>query len=332
MRSISGAWNWERNLPNSLDRPYATLAVEKPLPARPDFSSSLPGGARRELPQTGSVRVSLIVTTYNWPQALDLVLTAISRQRRMPDEVIIADDGSSEETARLVASWARKLSVPLHHIWQENRGFRAGRSRNRGIAAARGEYVILLDGDMVPDEHFVEDHLHVATPGWFVQGVRIPANAKRTAQMLESGTTSVSPFTSGIRRPYHAVRSRWLSKRLSRPWVRMSSIKSCNQGFWRADLVAANGFNEQIKGWGPEDKECCARVVHSGVGARHVRFMAQAVHLHHASRAPDGPNPNDAILEATLARRSTRCDLGLDQHLAEFAAGIPAGARPPGKR
>ncbi len=111
----------------------------------------------------------------------------------------------------------------------------------------------------------------------------------------------------------------------------MSSIKSCNQGFWRADLIAVNGFNEQIKGWGPEDKECCARVVNSGVGARHVRFMAQAVHLHHASRAPSGPNPNDAILEATIARRSTRCDVGLDQHLTEFAAGVPTTARPPWK-
>jgi glycosyltransferase involved in cell wall biosynthesis len=303
--------------------------VDRALQPLPDYSSTSPGGVRRELPYTGTVRVSLIVTTYNWPRALDLVMKGIARQRRPPDEVIVADDGSAEETARVVAAWTRRLSVPLHHVWQENRGFRAGRSRNRAIAAARGEYIILLDGDMVPDEHFVEDHLHAATLGCFVQGVRIPANEKRTAHMLANGVTSVGLFTPGIRRSYHAVRSRWLSKHLSRPWVRMSSIKSCNQGFWRADLVAVNGFNEQIKGWGPEDKECCARVVHSGVAARHVRFMAQAVHLHHASRAPAGPNPNDAILEATLARRSTRCDIGLDQHLAEFATGIPASARPP---
>lgn len=277
----------------------------------------------------GDVRISLIITTYNWPQALDLVLTSVAGQRRMPDEVIVADDGSGEDTARLVASWSSRLGTPLHHVWQENKGFRAGRSRNRAIAAARGEYIILLDGDMVLEEHFVADHEHASAPGYFVQGVRIFTTASCSARMLKDRVTSVGPLTPGVRRPHLAVRSPLLSKYFSSPGVPMPRVKSCNQGFWRSDLIAVNGFNEEIRGWGPEDKECVARLMHLGVRGVQLRFAALATHLYHPTRAPAGMNPNDAILAATLASRSTWCDAGLDQHLVEFAEGIPASARSP---
>ncbi len=275
------------------------------------------------------MQISLIITTYNWPQALDLVLKSVAHQTRMPDEVIVADDGSGEETARRVASWVPRLGVPLHHVWQENQGFRAGRSRNRGIAAARSEYVILLDGDMVLEKHFIEDHERAAERGWFVQGGRIATDAACAAKWLSGELESVGPLTRGVRRPHLALRSLWLSRHLSRRDVTMSRVKSCNEGFWRADLVTANGFNERIVGWGPEDKECVARLMHAGVRGKQLRFAALATHLYHPIRAPGGVNPNDAILEATLASRSVWCDLGLDQHLPEFAAGIPASARSP---
>ncbi|HEU4624236.1 MAG TPA: glycosyltransferase family 2 protein [Steroidobacteraceae bacterium] len=275
------------------------------------------------------MRISLIITTYNWPQALDLVLRSVSRQTRLPDEVIVCDDGSGEETARVVASWAARLPVPVHHLWQENRGFRAGRSRNRGIAASRGEYVIAIDGDMVLHEEFVADHEQAAKPGWFVQGVRIPTTQEGAQRLLRGGLTSIDVFTPGLRRRHLALRSRWLAHWLSPSPVPMARLKSCNQGFWRSDLIAVNGFEENMIGWGPEDKECCARLLHRGVRGRELRFAALAAHLYHPVRAPRGANPNDALLDATLANRRTRSELGLDQHLAEFATGIPQSARPP---
>lgn len=295
---------------------------------RDDNRYSRPVLLRRE----GGVRISLIITTYNWPEALDLVLTSVARQTRLPDEVIVADDGSGEETARVVAAWAERLPMPVHHLWQKHEGFRAGRSRNRGIAASSGDYVVLVDGDMVLDDHFLADHERVCQPGRFVQGVRIATDARCATRMLERRITSVGPFTRGIRRPYNAIRSRFLSRYLSRHFVTMSRVKSCNQGFWRKDLIRVNGFNEQIVGWGPEDKECVARLMHVGIRGIQLRFAALATHLYHPSRKPCGVNPNDAILEATLAQRLTRCELGLDQHLAEFAAGIPRGALAPWTR
>jgi len=278
------------------------------------------------------VRISLIITTYNWPQALDLVLTSVSRQTRLPDEVIVCDDGSGVETAKVVAHRAAQLKTPLHHVWQENRGFRAGRSRNRGIAAARGDYIIAIDGDMVLHEHFVADHAHAARPGWFVQGVRIPTTPEGAQRLLRGGATSFNVLTPGLRRRHLAVRSRFLARWFSPTPVAMPRMKSCNQGIWRDDLIAVNGFEENMIGWGPEDKECCARLLNHGVRGRELRFAALAAHLYHPVRSPTGVNPNDALLDATLANRRTRCQLGLDQHLAEFATGIPPSARPPWNR
>jgi glycosyltransferase involved in cell wall biosynthesis len=260
------------------------------------------------------------------------VLKSIACQQRMPDEVIVADDGSGEETAQLVASWVEKMSVPLSHVWQENQGFRAGRSRNRAIAAARGEYVLLVDGDMVLDAHFVADHERVAEPGWFVQAPRVPTTSAGARRMIETGDPTIRPFAPGLRRRHLAFRDRWLARRFSRDYVTMPRIKSCNEGVWRSDLIRVNGFEEMMVGWGPEDKDCAARLMHAGVRGREVRFTAIAAHLHHESRASRVARENYAIFEETLATRRVRSRRGLDQHLAEFANGVPQSALPPWQR
>jgi glycosyltransferase involved in cell wall biosynthesis len=99
------------------------------------------------------VRSTLIVTTYEWPAALDLTLKSIARQSVAPGELIVADDGSGPETARVVERWRGRLRAPLLHLWQPHEGFQLARSRNRAIAAATGEYLIVVDGDMVLHRH-----------------------------------------------------------------------------------------------------------------------------------------------------------------------------------
>src|SRR5687767_9054063 len=104
------------------------------------------------------MKTSLIITTYNWKEALDLTLRSVARQVEMPDEVLVADDGSRPDTGELIRAWAQRLPVPVRHIWQEDLGFRLARSRNRAIAAATGEYIVIVDGDMALHSHFIADH------------------------------------------------------------------------------------------------------------------------------------------------------------------------------
>ncbi len=261
------------------------------------------------------MKTSLIVTTFNWKEALDLVLRSVARQVELPDEILIADDGSRSDTTELVRAWASRLPVPVIHRWQENQGCRLARVRNLAIAAATGDYIVIVDGDMVLHSHFIADHKRAARPGDFIQGVRLLTQPELGRRMLAEGILDLGFFTGGVKRRRHAVRSRFLSRLCAgRRLAGESGIRGCNQGYWKADLARVNGFNEQMIGWGGEDVEIGLRLYHLGVKRRNLRFAGLAVHIYHPTRERPGENPNTKILEATRSRRSAWCAVGLDQH------------------
>jgi glycosyltransferase involved in cell wall biosynthesis len=274
------------------------------------------------------VRSTLIVTTYEWPGALELTLKSIARQSVAPGEVIVADDGSGPETARVIDRWRAHLRAPLTHLWQPHEGFRLARSRNRAIAAATGEYLIVVDGDMVLHRHFVADHLSAARPNSFIQGVRLLTEAATAGRMLREGCLDLGFFSSGIRRRRHALRSLALSRMLFWARVGQSAIRGCNQAYWKADLLRVNGFNEAFVGWGREDNEIAARLYNIGVRRRNLKFQALAIHLHHPPRQPKGLNPNDALLRQAIEQGQTWCRLGLDRHAVPVFPGEPVMREP----
>ncbi|HEX5307262.1 MAG TPA: glycosyltransferase [Dyella sp.] len=265
------------------------------------------------------MRISVAVITYNWPQALALVLRALAVQSELPFEVIVTDDGSRDDTRALLHEIARDYPVRLVHLWQPDDGARMSRARNRAIAAAQGDYVILLDGDMVAERHFIADHRAFARPGCFVQGSRVLTNEALAADMLHRQRTGLGFFERGIERRRHTLRIPWLARLYARAGQRQRGIKSCNMGFWRDDLIRLNGFNETMTGWGREDTELVTRAFHAGLLRRDVRFSALAFHLWHRTRNNLVDNPNDRVLASTRASGATRCADGLDRHLAEFA-------------
>lgn len=262
------------------------------------------------------MNTSLIITTYNWKEALDLVFRSIARQSELPDEVLVADDGSRADTAKLVAYWAARLSIPVRHIWQEDIGFRLARSRNRAIAASSGDYIIIIDGDMVLHRHFIADHKRAARPGYFMQGVRLLTEPQMGRKMLDEGILDLSFFSSGVKRRRHTIRNRLLSWCvLQHVRTDQKAIRGSNQAFWKQDLVRVNGFDERMTGWGREDNDIAGRLYHCGIKRRNLKFAALTIHLYHNQRNTVGENPNDRFLRETLERRLTRCELGLDQHL-----------------
>ena len=261
-------------------------------------------------------RCTLIITTYEWPGALELTLKSVARQSVVPDEVIVADDGSGPETARVVERSRAQIAAPLVHVWQPHEGFRLARSRNRAVAAAKGEYLIIVDGDMVLHRHFVADHLTAARRGSFIQGVRLLTGASAAERMLREGSLDLGFFASGIRRRRHAIRNLLLSRMLFAERVGQSAIRGCNQAYWKNDLLRVNGFNEAFVGWGREDNEIAARLYNIGIFRRNLKFQALAIHLHHPPRHPVGANPNDAILYRAIEHGDTWCRLGLNLHVA----------------
>jgi GT2 family glycosyltransferase len=272
------------------------------------------------------MRISVAVITYNWPEALELVLAALAVQSELPYEVIVTDDGSQPATRELLLRLARHYPVRLVHLWQPDDGARMSRARNRAIAAAQGNYVILLDGDMVVGSHFVADHRMFARRGCFAQGSRILTDAKLTRHMLVRGPIIPGFFHRGVERRRHTLRIPALARLFAKPSMRQRGIKSCNMAFWRDDLLRINGFNEAMSGWGREDTELAVRAFHAGLLRRDLRLSAQAVHLHHRTRKHVVDNPNDRALADTRVRRLIHCDQGIDQHFGEFMS-VPIDLR-----
>ncbi len=260
--------------------------------------------------------VSLIILTYNWPQALDLVLQSVKKQRVLPDEVIVADDGSEAPTRLLMQRYQAEFPVPLIHAWQADKGFRAARSRNNGVDHSYGDYLLIIDGDTVLHRDFVADHLRFATARHFTVGSRVLLTPAATEAFLAAGQCAFSllrtPADNKINALHLPLLAAWYGKSLREPitkWI--FKVRSCNMGVWRSDYEAVNGFNHDFCGWGREDSEFALRLFNKGLSMRRLKFAAIQYHLYHPENVRDRLGVNDDILAATLAAGAYRCQHGL---------------------
>lgn len=262
------------------------------------------------------MRVALIVTTFERPDALARVLASVAAQRRPPDELVVADDGSGPETARLVGTHAAAAAYRVRHAWQPHAGFRVARARNAAVARTTADYLVFVDGDMVLDEEFLRDHVRSARPGTWVQGCRLPLPADATAEVLAGAPLPPPRAALDWRRRLQARRLPSVARALARLAPALLAVKACNQAVWRADFVAVNGFDEDYVGWGSEDKDLGARLGFAGIRSRGLLFGGLAWHLHHPPAARTGAARNAARLAAAGSARNARCESGLDRHPA----------------
>ena len=258
----------------------------------------------------------LVVAAYERPDALARVLASALRQTRAPRELIVADDGSGPEVASVVERCRAQARWPVHHVRQEHAGFRAGRMRNLAIARTGCDYVILVDGDMMLHPEFLADHVRAARPGFWTQGVRIPLDAGATRRVLQTGRAPPA-WARGVdlRRRAWALHAPRIGRPLDRAANSLVAVKASNQACWRADLLRVNGFDEELTGWGAEDKELCARLTNVGVRRQTLLFSAIAWHLAHRPASRASVRANQERWQDTVRSGRTRCVRGLDQHL-----------------
>jgi glycosyltransferase involved in cell wall biosynthesis len=263
------------------------------------------------------MRLALVISTYERADALSAVLHGVARQRAAPDEIVIADDGSGTATRDLITSFTRRSKVSVRVVSQPHEGFRLTRLRNLAIAASTADYLVFIDGDMLLHEAFVADHRRMARAGHFTQGVRVRADEALTARLIGDPAMPLGPASRGLGflRRLYLLRSHRMAAACRTLANGFIAIKGCNQAFWRDDLVRVNGFNEAIQGWGPEDKELCARLVHAGIERQTLLFGGIAIHLHHPPASRAALPANQQVLAETLRERRSWCDRGLDLHL-----------------
>ena len=260
------------------------------------------------------MRVSLIITTYNWPEALSLVLKSIERQTICPDEIIIADDGSDNSTKKCISDFQRSSALNILHSWQPDKGFRVAKSRNKAIAKSSYDYIILIDGDVILHKKFIEDHLKHAELGFFVQGPRALLNQNSTKKILSSNG-NISFFLSGLKNRKNSLYSNLFASLFSSRENFLHGIKSCNFAFFKSDCININGFNDDIEGWGREDSEFVARLLNNGVNRKNVRFNTIQFHLWHEMSTREALQKNDLLLQESVSKRLKWCSNGIDQYL-----------------
>jgi len=264
-------------------------------------------------------KVALIISTYNRPKALQLTFESVIRQSYMPDEIIIADDGSNAETSELTELYRNKILMPMVHCWHPDKGFQLAVIRNKAIALSSTEYIISIDGDLILHRHFIRDHLRTKEFGCFVQGSRVLSSEELTRQIeSESVFRELNWFSKGITNRLNCICSPLISGWFSHKQIlfdHMNGVRGCNMAFWRKDFVAVNGFNEDITGWGREDSELVARFRNHNIQRKNLKFGGIVNHLFHPERSRDSLSQNDAILEKTVSQKLRICTNGINKYL-----------------
>jgi glycosyltransferase involved in cell wall biosynthesis len=263
------------------------------------------------------MKVSLIISTYNWPAALELCLKSVLTQKSLPDEVILADDGSGMETRNVIESFQSFFPVPLKHIWHEDNGFRLAEIRNKAILASSCEYIIQIDGDLILHPQFIADHRRLATKGRFVSGSRLLLSIDFSNEILSSGSipSALSIMLHG-KNFFNALRIPAITRLLA-PYYKASQpyyVKGCNMAFWKQDLVDVNGYNESITGWGKEDSEIAVRLINNGVRRNFMKFGGVCYHLYHKEASRGNEENNDLVLETAIRENRIKSPRGLDSH------------------
>jgi glycosyltransferase involved in cell wall biosynthesis len=259
------------------------------------------------------MKLSLIITTYNWPDALELVLKSVENQTIFPNEVIIADDGSGSETREVIQLYKKKSRLNIIHSWQDDLGFRVSRSRNKAILNSSGDYIVLVDGDMILHPNFIKDHLSLADIGYFVQGSRVLLSKSKTKKIIRNKNINLTYFSLGIKNRKNAIYSKLLSLFFKTVNKNIKGIRSCNMAFYRNDFFNINGFNNDFEGWGREDSELVVRLLNSGIYRKNIHFNAIQFHLWHNENARESLQRNNLILESTIEKSSKWIENGIDK-------------------
>lgn len=252
---------------------------------------------------------ALIITTYNQPKRLALVLDSVKNLDPLPNEVLIADDGSKEDTAKLIQEYQKNFPCVLKHIWQEDEGFRAAKSRNNAIKASKSEYIILIDGDMILEKDFVKNHLEFAKRKVILQGSRVILNKNESEEILKNNNYSLAFNKKDFKSSKNSFLAKIIYKfsKIEQKFFDTKEIvrgsKTCNMSFFKTDFDELDGFNENFIGWGREDSEFVARFLFNKGIFRRLKFKAIAYHIYHKENSKKMLEYNHKIYLDTIQNK-----------------------------
>ncbi|MCM4159358.1 glycosyltransferase [Antarcticibacterium flavum] len=261
------------------------------------------------------MKTALLISTYNWPEALGVVLKSLTMQVRMPDEVLVADDGSGKETRKIIEAYKEKLLIPIKHIWQEDEGFRKSAILNKAIAQTNADYIIQIDGDCIMHPHFIDDHLNSSQGYTYIYGSRVNIKPEAVAFVIREKFAKFPMFSGAIKNRTRNLRIPVLQK-IYKPNSNFSKkTRGCNISYWRKSFIAVNGYDETMEGWGREDSEFVLRLLNNGVKGKRLRYGGIVYHIFHPEKSKENLERNNQIQQTTIHENKTWCKNGVDKYL-----------------
>ncbi|MYL26183.1 MULTISPECIES: glycosyltransferase family 2 protein [Halomonadaceae] len=268
------------------------------------------------------MNVTVLFTTYNSPKWLEKVLWGFSVQTHRDFDIIIADDGSTDETRQLIDRMRSETGIRIKHVWHEDHGFQKCEILNKAILQVESDYIIFTDGDCIPRADFVEEHLKCAKPGCFLTGsvARLPMSTSE--HIGKEDITSGACFNwdwlveNGllVTRKNMKLRARkYAGNILNHLTPARTNFTGCNASAWTKDVIAVNGFDQRMS-HGGLDREFGVRLKNLGIKGKHVRYNAQIIHLDHARGYSDPENirKNKALRIHNAKRKIKITEYGLN--------------------
>ncbi|WBL26637.1 glycosyltransferase family 2 protein [Zunongwangia sp. HGR-M22] len=261
------------------------------------------------------MKIALLISTYNWPKALKLVLKSAAKQSLMPDEILIADDGSKNKTKSIITKYQKKYNLPLKHIWHEDKGFRRTVILNKALAATNADYIVQLDGDCIMHHNFVRDHVQHAKKNRFLFGSRVNLKESCLEEIFKNKETEFDFFDQRITKRTRNLHIDFLAKLYKESPELSSKVRGCNISYWREDFLKVNGYNEDMTGWGKEDSEFVIRLLNNNIYGKRMRYNAIVYHIWHKNACRAKEVVNTKIQAESIENRSKRCENGVSKYL-----------------
>ncbi|NNE33118.1 MAG: glycosyltransferase family 2 protein [Winogradskyella sp.] len=266
-------------------------------------------------------QISVIISTYNHPQWLQKVLWSYEQQTFKAFELIIADDGSGEETKSTIDNFANSVSFPVKHVWHKDDGFQKTKILNKAILACDANYIVFTDGDCIARADFLQTHMQYREQGYFLSGGYFKLPMKISEIISKEDIVTGSCFEIEWLK-HHGLKSSFKNNKISSKGLKENFLNyftpttatwnGHNASGWKSDILKVNGFDERMQ-YGGEDRELGERLFNIGLKAKQIRYSAICLHLDHKRGyvKPEMIEKNQKIRAVTKKEKRKWTDFGI---------------------
>lgn len=238
------------------------------------------------------MKISVIVPIYNRLEHLRALFICLLRQNRQIDELIITDDGSSQQILDYIADLIPKASFKIKYIYQEDKGFRKTRALNNGVINSEGELLVFCDQDLIFGEEYIEYMEKNIKKGCFLLCRPISVNEEEKDIILKKIELSnkyeellkdlPKNYLESVNKTLKTDRKRRILNilKLSKRGIKLVGM---SYAVMKSDYLKVNGYDENYNGWGEEDDDFGNRLYVAGVKGKELKTPNMQIHLWHYS-------------------------------------------------